>query len=57
MTKQKDEQNPLARSYSDPKDFLMAVMNDQSAPADIRIEAAGALMPYFHVELSQEQNE
>jgi hypothetical protein len=39
----------LAGPFKDPKDFLLAVMNSQAAPTDIRIEAAQALMPYFHV--------
>ena len=33
--------------FSDPKSFLLAVMNDSSAPTDHRIEAAKALLPYF----------
>lgn len=52
----KDEQQP-PRTYSDPKDFLLAVMNDQASPIDIRIEAAAALMPYFHTELSEDLDE
>lgn len=34
-------------NFSDPKRFLLAVMNDPSASASIRIEAAKALLPYF----------
>lgn len=52
----KDEQHPQ-RAFGDPKDFLLAVMNDQASPIDIRIEAAAALMPYFHTELSEDQGE
>jgi hypothetical protein len=33
--------------YSNPKDFLLAVMNDPSAGVDQRIDAAKALLPYF----------
>ena len=33
--------------FSDPKRFLLAVMNDPTASADHRIEAAKALLPYF----------
>lgn len=33
--------------YSDPKSFLLAVMNDPSASAGQRIKAAKALLPYF----------
>ena len=46
-----------AGPFKDPQDFLLAVMNDQMAPTDIRIEAAQALMPYFHTELGQEQGD
>lgn len=34
--------------FADPKDFLLAVMNDPAASASDRIEAAKALLPYFH---------
>jgi len=34
-------------NFSDPTSFLLAVMNDVSATADQRIEAAKALLPYF----------
>lgn len=34
-------------SYSNPKNFLLAVMNDSSATANQRIKAAKALLPYF----------
>lgn len=33
--------------FSDPKSFLLAVMNDPSASAGQRIKAAKALLPYF----------
>lgn len=33
--------------FSNPKDFLLAVMNDPSASTDQRIDAAKALLPYF----------
>jgi len=33
-------------TFSDPKSFLLAVMNDPSASLDQRIEAAKALLPY-----------
>lgn len=46
-----------AGPFKDPQDFLLAVMNDSLAPTDIRIEAAQALMPYFHTELGQEQGD
>ncbi|HET7776072.1 MAG TPA: hypothetical protein VFK74_06870 [Azospira sp.] len=35
--------------FSDPRDFLLAVMNDAGASTDQRIEAAKALLPYFHI--------
>ncbi|MDR0775194.1 MAG: hypothetical protein LBE81_00945 [Azonexus sp.] len=37
----------LAGIYGDPQSFLLAVMNDPSASAGHRIEAAKALLPYF----------
>jgi len=37
----------VGSNFSDPKSFLLAVMNDSSASADHRIEAAKALLPYF----------
>ncbi|MDD3353072.1 hypothetical protein [Zoogloea sp.] len=33
--------------FADPKSFLLAVMNDPSASAEYRIDAAKALLPYF----------
>ena len=56
MKTSKDEQYPQ-QAYGDPKDFLLAVMNDQASAIDIRIEAAAALMPYFHTELSEDPGE
>ncbi|NTV11175.1 MAG: terminase small subunit, partial [Zoogloea sp.] len=38
----------VAGHFDDPKGFLLAVMNDPSAGAGLRIEAAKALLPYFH---------
>ena len=37
----------VGSNYSDPKSFLLAVMNDASASARVRIKAAKALLPYF----------
>lgn len=37
----------VGSDFSDPKSFLLAVMNDASVSADHRIEAAKALQPYF----------
>jgi hypothetical protein len=37
----------LGSNFSDPVSFLLAVMNDSSANATQRIEAAKALLPYF----------
>jgi len=33
--------------FDDPQSFLLAVMNDASAPAELRVEAARALLPYI----------
>lgn len=37
----------VGSNFSDPKSFLLAVMNDPSASAGQRIKAAKALFPYF----------
>ncbi|WP_176506371.1 terminase small subunit [Pseudomonas urethralis] len=34
--------------HSDPKQFLLAVMNDQGQEAKLRVDAAKALMPFIH---------
>lgn len=36
-------------SFSDPKDFLLSIMNNTSESLDIRKDAAKALMPFMHV--------
>ena len=38
----------LSQMYSDPKDFLKAVMNDPSEEVRLRVDAAKTLMPYEH---------
>jgi hypothetical protein len=37
----------IGNAFSDPKSFLLAVMNDPSATTGQRIKAAKALLPYF----------
>ncbi|KPY88941.1 terminase small subunit [Pseudomonas syringae pv. tagetis] len=37
-----------ALRFSDPKDFLLATMNDFAAEAKLRVDAAKALMPFIH---------
>lgn len=37
-----------AMRHSDPKDFLLAVMNDFGSEAKLRVAAAKALMPFVH---------
>ncbi|WP_347911369.1 terminase small subunit [Pseudomonas grandcourensis] len=34
--------------FDDPRDFLVAVMNEQAAEPRLRVDAAKALMPYIH---------
>lgn len=34
--------------HRDPKDFLLAVMNDFDSDAKLRVDAAKALMPFLH---------
>ena len=41
-------------TYTDPRDFLIAVMNDSSVGIEQRIRAAKALRPYFVNESSEE---
>jgi len=42
-------ETPLAMApQDDPKDFLLALMNDPRARTEYRLEAAKALLPYFH---------
>lgn len=42
------EMPDLGTMYKDPKDFLMAVMNDVESDMKTRSEAAKALMPFIH---------
>lgn len=35
-------------TFSDPKAFLLATMNDYEADAKLRVDAAKALMPFIH---------
>ncbi|MCF5805213.1 terminase small subunit [Pseudomonas tremae] len=37
-----------AMRHADPKDFLLAVMNDYQTEAKLRVDAAKALMPFVH---------
>lgn len=37
----------VGSGFVDPKSFLLAVMNDPGANAELRIDAAKALLPYF----------
>ena len=42
-------------TYADPRDFLLAVMNDSSVGVKQRIKAAKALLPYFVSTASKEE--
>ena len=44
-----------SNAYADPRDFLLAVMNDSSASVRQRIKAAKALLPYFVMTASKEE--
>ncbi|WP_447902134.1 hypothetical protein [Pseudomonas serbica] len=48
MVHVEDEKKTAPGVYSDPMDFLLAVMNDQSVKIADRLDAAADLMPYFH---------
>lgn len=37
-----------ALTHADPKDFLLAVMNDMGTEPKLRVDAAKALMPFVH---------
>ena len=43
----------LDGKFEDPKDFLRAVMNDVSADARMRVDAAKALMPFEHQKMGE----
>ncbi|WP_136477001.1 terminase small subunit [Pseudomonas sp. DG56-2] len=40
--------------FDDPRDFLVAVMNEQSAEPKLRVDAAKALMPYVHGKMADQ---
>jgi phage terminase small subunit len=39
--------------FSDPKQFLLAAMNDPAAPGALRVDAAKALMPFVHKKVGE----
>lgn len=44
---------PITTTAADPKDFLLAVMNDVTADQRVRLDAAKSLMPFMHVKLGE----
>lgn len=40
-------------TFSDPKQFLLAAMNDQNTEQKLRVDAAKALMPFMHQRLGE----
>ncbi|HEE0082158.1 TPA: terminase small subunit [Citrobacter youngae] len=42
------EAPPVAGTFDDPLEFLMAVMNDSTEEIDVRKDAAKAMLPYIH---------
>ena len=42
-----------AMTFTDPKAFLIATMNDYDADAKLRVDAAKALMPFIHPRKSE----
>ncbi len=40
-------------TFKDPKDFLLAAMNDQATEPKLRIDAAKTLMPFMHAKLAE----
>jgi hypothetical protein len=45
------------KKTDDPREFLLAVMNNDAVDMSVRIEAADALMPYCHERLASEDDE
>ncbi|PRX26839.1 hypothetical protein B0G75_117123 [Paraburkholderia sp. BL18I3N2] len=45
------------KKTDDPREFLLAVMNNDAIDMSARIEAADALMPYYHERLAAEDDE
>ncbi|MEE3505679.1 hypothetical protein QN399_05255 [Pseudomonas sp. 10C3] len=53
-----DEEKPdVFGQYNDPLDFLLVIMNDESASVADRLDAAADLMPYFHEPLGELEDE
>ncbi|WP_426119867.1 hypothetical protein [Pseudomonas sp. DSP3-2-2] len=52
-----DDKSAMSRQFSDPLDFLLAVMNDPTADGGDRLEAATVLMPYFHESLNDPEDD
>lgn len=44
----------LSRRFTDPKDFLEAVMNDAGEEMRLRFDAAKTLMPYHHGKIAEQ---
>lgn len=44
----------LLTEFEDPRDFLVAVMNEQAAEPRLRVEAAKTLMPYVHGKVAEQ---
>lgn len=42
-----------ALTHKDPQGFLLAVMNDGSSDAKLRVDAAKALMPFMHQKVGE----
>lgn len=51
--KKQPEPLGLDAQHDDPARFLRAVMNDPSADARLRVDAAKALMPFVHQKLGE----
>ena len=52
--KEKDESLLLTvPTTSDPKEFLLSVMDSDEADARMRMDAAKALMPFMHLKLGE----
>lgn len=43
----------LSKQYDDPKEFLLAVMNDATEEKKLRVEAARVVMPFIHGKIGE----
>lgn len=42
----------MTEQYPDPLEFMQSIMKNENLPDELRLEAAKALMPYYHAPVS-----